>query len=432
MRVIEHGYESPRWTGEITDCSMPMTFDTYSVCSYNCLYCFAFFQKAHNSKDYLDRKVKCVNVSAVKRLFLDSLLGRKKHQFTNYICNRVTMQWGGMADGFDEYERQYGVSLELLKFFDQIDYPLSISTKATWFTKDNRYMNLIAKHKHNWHFKISIITDDFMKAKSIERGCDSPQERLEAIKRLSDLGIHVTLRLRPYIIGISDDFRVLIAKAKEAGADSVTTEFFCLESRADERLKRKYDEISKYAGYNIYEFYKKHSRQTGYRRLNYNIKSDVIEDMRFTAHKLGMRFYVSDAHHKEKCDYACCCGCPPDFKISLGHYGQALQIAKSRPDGIVYWRDIAEDLNRYIGDVLFYKAIGFNTNSNRNRAQRYEQTMYQFVKEYWNTPSSDKSPFKYFDGILEPVGLDAENNIVYKFNSKKSNCITNISHGNNR
>ncbi|ROL60064.1 hypothetical protein D9V86_09845 [Bacteroidetes/Chlorobi group bacterium ChocPot_Mid] len=421
MRIIEKGYESPRWTGEITDCSMPMTFDTYSVCSYNCLYCFAFFQKAHNSKDYLKRKVKCVNVESVKKLFLDSLFGRKKHQFKNYICDKVTMQWGGMADGFDEYERQYGVSLELLRFFDTIDYPLSISTKATWFTKDNRYMNLIAKHSHNWHFKISIITNDPIKAKSIERGVDLPAERLEAIKRLTGLGIPVTLRLRPYIIGISDDYRILMAKAKDNGADSVTTEFFCLESRADERLKMKYAEMSKYAGYDIYEFYKKHSHQAGYRRLNYQIKKDIIEDMKQTAVRLGMRFYVSDAHHKEKCDFTCCCGTPPDFKISKGHFAQAIQIAKQRADGIVRWSDISKELHRYVGEVNYYNAIGFNTNSNRNRAQRLEQTLYEFVKEYWNTPSSDKSPAKYFDGILQPIGLDEENNVVYKMNKQKAN-----------
>lgn len=41
---------------EIPDCSMPMTFDTYSKCAYNCLYCFAFFQKSHTLKGYNSRK----------------------------------------------------------------------------------------------------------------------------------------------------------------------------------------------------------------------------------------------------------------------------------------------------------------------------------------------------------------------------------------
>ena len=67
-------------------------------------------------------------------------------------------------------------------------------------------MSLFARHAHNWHVKISIITSDETKAKIVEKGVPSPQERFDAIKRLSDIGIHVTLRLRPYIIGVSDDY----------------------------------------------------------------------------------------------------------------------------------------------------------------------------------------------------------------------------------
>jgi len=36
---LKKDYASPRWSQEILDCSMPMTFDTYSRCSYNCFYC---------------------------------------------------------------------------------------------------------------------------------------------------------------------------------------------------------------------------------------------------------------------------------------------------------------------------------------------------------------------------------------------------------
>ena len=49
---IKQDYGSPRWSGEICDCSMPLTFDTYSGCSYNCLYCFAYFQKSHTTNGY--------------------------------------------------------------------------------------------------------------------------------------------------------------------------------------------------------------------------------------------------------------------------------------------------------------------------------------------------------------------------------------------
>ena len=36
-------YSSPRLSSEVPDCSMPMTFDNYSSCSYSCSFCFAFF-----------------------------------------------------------------------------------------------------------------------------------------------------------------------------------------------------------------------------------------------------------------------------------------------------------------------------------------------------------------------------------------------------
>jgi sulfatase maturation enzyme AslB (radical SAM superfamily) len=38
-------YISPRISSEFMDCSMPMTFDSYSHCSLGCTYCFAYAQE---------------------------------------------------------------------------------------------------------------------------------------------------------------------------------------------------------------------------------------------------------------------------------------------------------------------------------------------------------------------------------------------------
>lgn len=54
---------------EIPDCSMPMTFDTYSKCAYNCQYCFSYFQKSHSMNGYLDGSARCVDPEKVKALF---------------------------------------------------------------------------------------------------------------------------------------------------------------------------------------------------------------------------------------------------------------------------------------------------------------------------------------------------------------------------
>lgn len=180
-------YQSPRWTAEIADCSMPMTFDTYSNCSFGCMYCFAQFRRGigGGKEGYAHKEVNPVNVEKIKKMFTDP--DKYAGQFAEYIKQRKVMQWGGMSDQFDNFERKFGKTLELLRFFKDIDYPLCFSTKATWFTKDERYMELI-RGQNNWNFKFSIITLDERKAHIIERGVDSPEERLKAIERIANAG----------------------------------------------------------------------------------------------------------------------------------------------------------------------------------------------------------------------------------------------------
>lgn len=422
--MIKQNYGSPRWTNEITDCSMPMTFDTYSKCSYNCMYCFSYFQKSHIMDDYKKGDERSVNPNKIKNLFNSALrnetdnLSKIEKQFVPYIRAKKIMQWGGLADQFDEYERKNGVTLELLKYFDEIDYPLSLSTKATWWTKDERYMSLFRKHKHNWHVKISIITADDEKARVMEKGVDSSTERLKAIKRLTDEGIHVTLRLRPYIIGLSDDWKELITKAKEAGADSVTTEFFCMESRADENLKKRYKEMSKIVGYDIHTFYMENSPQNGYKRLTRAIKLPVIKEMSEYCHELGMRFHSSDGHLRDFNDACNCCGAPPEFNSHEGHIGKAVIIAREK--GEVHWSDIADEIEDKFG-FKWADAAAYNTGSNRSRAKRLKTTMADFLHNNWNNPKGNTSPAKAYGGVLFPTRKDTNGDVVYEYRGVKKN-----------
>lgn len=423
MEKLKQNYTSPRWSMEIPDCSMPMSMDTYSRCSYNCLYCFSFFQKSHTTKGYLTGQPRSVNPEKVSALFENAAVNntaaanKTDVQFFKYIQDRRIMQWGGLADEFDEYERRNGVTLELLRYFDKIDYPLSFSTKAAWWTEDSRYMELFARHTHNWHVKISIITADPEKARKIERGVPSPQERLAAIKRLADIGIHVTLRLRPFIIGCSEDYPTLIRAAKEAGADSVTTEFFCMESRADDRLKARYAAMSEVLGYDIHQFYMENSKQQGYKRLNRAIKAPIIHRMRELTHSLGMRFHVSDAFCRE-CNDACnCCGVPPEWGVSqTGNIGNAIIIAREK--GFVTFSDVMESINKYF-DIPWVGACGYNTGSNKARALLYDTTMAQWLRSNWNDTKKGTSPARAYGGVLVPDGKDENGDVIYRYAIKR-------------
>ena len=410
-------YNSPRWTAEIADCSMPMTFDTYSNCSFGCLYCFSQFQRAIGGakNNYLGKEVFRVNVDKIKRMFTDP--DRYAGQFANYIKQRRVMQWGGLSDQFDGYEYRYGRTLELLRFFKEIDYPLCFSTKSTWWTKDERYMELV-RGQRNWNFKFSIITLDEGKARVIEKGVPTPLQRLEAIERIANADAGgATLRLRPFIIGISTPtYLDLIKQAGERGATALSTEFFCVELRS-RTLKEKMPIINSLCGFDLMKFYKENSVMGGYLRLNRNVKRPFVIRMKELCNQIGMRFYVSDAHFKEECHNGSCCGLPQSWNYSRGQFCNALMIAKEK--GFVKFSDIKQDIE----DLLCFernKATGFNTNSSESRAKFLGMSMSDYMRWLWNNPQAGQSPYKLFEGVLVPNGEDEEGNLIYFYDVRRT------------
>lgn len=419
MKVKDQEYSSPRWSYEILDCAMPMTFDTYSNCAHQCVYCFAFFQRAvHPSghDDYLSHVVKSVNVDRVKRMFLEP--DKYAGQFAWYIKRRLVLQWGGLSDGFDWYEKKLRKSLDLLRFFKEIDYPVSISTKGTWFLDDPEYVEVLRDAK-NTHWKYSIITSNRLHASKLEAGVVEPAKRFDALRRLKDLGVGATtLRFRPYVLGVSNlCAEEMIRMGAEAGVDSVTTEFLCLEKRANETAKERYEMISEICGFDAYKFYVENSFSgSGLMRLNYDIKRQYIKELQDLCAQYGLPFFVSDAHHKESSASAGCCGLPatgPLSNYNRGQFSEAMMIAKRT--GSVRWSDISE-LAQDLNNIRFYEAKNFNQGDSLTRAKNFHQTMFDYMHNAWNDTKSWMSPARYFGGALVPSEADENGDVVYLYN----------------
>ena len=407
MEEIKHDYMSPRWTAEYPDCSMPMTFDTYSVCSFGCIYCFSQYQRGVGaaSEKYLAKEVHSVNVDKIKRMFLEP----DSTQFGPYIKARKVMQWGGLSDQFDGFEKHFGVTLELLRFFREIDYPICFSTKGTWWLDDPRYVELFRDNK-KWNCKFSIITENPEHAAAIEVGVPSPQERLRAIEKYASLNAGgATLRFRPFIIGVSDKTYVsLIEHAADAGATACSTEFFCVETR-NTASQEKFKVINEIAGFDIMEFYRRYSLGSGYLRLNRKVKAPFIMKMKETCDRRGVRFYVSDMDFKDACHNGSCCGLSEDWNYSRGQLTEAICIARKK--GTVRWSDIKEDVELLFSGFQYERGQGLNTNSAMNRAKYINMTLAQQVHYMWNSPKLANSPYGIFRGSLEPV-MDAMGNVA--------------------
>ena len=170
--------------------------------------------------------------------------------------------------------------------------------------------------------------------------------------------------------------------------------------------------ISECAGFDLYDYYKKYSVGNGYLRLSRKVKEKYIQEMDTLCHKLGMRFYVSDAHYKEACDNSCCCGLPEGWDYSRGNFSYALQLC--RKNGSVHFHEIDADMGFL--DFQWCKAEGYNRNSTETLAKYEFMTMRDYLRYLWNNPYAGQSPYKLFNGIMRPAGKDEHDDVVYTYN----------------
>jgi len=427
--AYKKGYNSPRISSELLDCSLAFSFDDKSVCAFNCMYCFAFYQRSTNpscDENYLKKEVRVVTLDGFKRLFLGKGTGTSKTMYEQFVKNRVPFHWGGLSDPFCWFERIHKTGLEMIKFLDSINYPTIFSTKGVVCT-DPEYLEIFKRNPKNWAFQFSIITSNDEDAKKIEAGAPSPTERLKAMKILSDIGCKTILRFRPYIIGVSNKTAVdLITKSKEAGASAVSCEFFCLDTRGGDSLKNRYKIISEVAGFDIYDYYRRTSIDQGYLRLNPKVKRKYALEVYRTTKKLGMTIHFSDPDFKELNDSGCCCGLTEqdeNFKGYLrGQFSEALRYA--RQNKIVTFDFIEQNLEWAKHFVVGETGVNFigehlDKTSKAMTKTVERTTVFDFFRNIWNNPNSAKSPYKYFHGKLKPIGLDEKGNVIYKYNKEK-------------
>jgi len=410
--------------GEHEVISLKTTSGNYIGQGFHSRNCFSVNQRDVGvaKKNFATKNIRPVDVESVKKIFTGG-----DSQFKHYVAARRPMQWGGLSDQFDLFERKHGVTLELLKFFREIEYPLCFSTKFAWWTEDERYVELFKGMP--WNVKFSIISNNEDMVRSVERGVPTTTERFEGMARAAQFAAGgVTLRLRPFVPGMSDlpvkdgtpGHVRLIERAADAGATALSTEFFCLEQRSPSGKKWRYPLLSKTVGFDIVQFYRERSNSSGYLRLNRDYKRPLVNQMQAVCEMHGIRFYVSDAHFKERCHNGSCCGLDESWNYSRGQIGEALVRARKRYEetgvGRVTWSgDIAPDLQGIVGDVIYQRACGYNTNSSEGRAKFFDLTLFDEMHHDWNHPNTAASPYRQHGGILKPVGLDENGDVIYEY-----------------
>lgn len=439
-----YGGSAIRFTADGFDCALPVSFDSFSACSFSCLYCFSNFMTRDSARkkgedpktgvinpaDWVKAQRGDVGVASVKVLD-DILAGRPgKNVGISYDVyrealnfghkKRCPMQWGALGDPFDNIERNQGFAFEVMDVIQRHRQPTRISTKGGALIAEPAYLDRIDPELY-W-VAFSLITPDDELLSRIDRWAPNATQRLAAMKELSRRGVSTSLRFRPAMPGVSDSTPKhpranleLIERAAEAGARSISLEVLFYPQIRPHHVQTMMDEVENIAGKRLEGWYKKTSVQTNCLRSSRAWKEDFMMSTIEKAKECGLFIGVSDPHFKEESESGCCCGIPDDDPIFGGwqrHNAlEALLKAKrtgeeiTAKDGVPAW-----------AEKVHYEAMVCVTGPKKIYLRNQGLNWGSMMRDQWNNAKDPRGPLLYFEGGLRTNGkVDEDGDILYRY-----------------
>ena len=192
------------------------TINPYRGCSHACVYCFA-----RPTHDYLglgigsdfERKI-VVKVNAVERL---------RAELRSPKWGGDTIAMGTNTDPYQHAEGKYHLTRGILETLSGARNPFSILTKSTIILRDAAVL-AAASERTDVSVSFSVGTLDRSVWSLTEPGTPPPDRRIEALRRLTAMGIRCGVLIAPVLPGLSDSedqLRSVAEACAEAGAVSI-------------------------------------------------------------------------------------------------------------------------------------------------------------------------------------------------------------------
>lgn len=197
-------------------CPMPLNLDVWDglLCPFGCRYCFADAFRASLYTAFFDNSkglgLRHCNPDYYKRELdkLMSLRGTNPCDITNDVKKALALEipirLGIRFEDFTKVEEKKGISLQMLQYLSEVNYPVMINTKSNVPGKDI-YVRALSENKAGSAVHVTMITSDEEILKKIEPGAPTFKERIKACKILVDAGVRVVARIEPYLAFITDE-----------------------------------------------------------------------------------------------------------------------------------------------------------------------------------------------------------------------------------
>jgi len=206
---------------DVPDIHFDWTINPYRGCEHGCVYCYA--RPTHETLGLscgVDFETRLVAKHDAPDL-LERELRRKGWRGEPIVMSGVT-------DPYQPVESKLRITRRCLEVMAAFQQPVSIVTKSSLVLRD---LDLIERlHEHDAvRCAVSLTTLDNRLASRMEPRACSPKRRLETIRRISALGVPVTVMTAPIIPTLNDrELPALLQSAAEAGASSAAYVFLRL------------------------------------------------------------------------------------------------------------------------------------------------------------------------------------------------------------
>jgi DNA repair photolyase len=184
--------------------------DTYVGCSHNCKYCYKTARSNHIARNFNDIKP-LPSVKGVK-----DFINGKRNLETMCFNWDIPLHWGANSDPFQECEKEFHASLDVLKVFAETKYPFIVSTKNPVLLTEEPYLSTISECE--CVLQISMACSKYDK---LEKGAPTYKERLKAAETLSKHVTRVVARVQPYFIDCKKEIIKELPNMAKAGIHGI-------------------------------------------------------------------------------------------------------------------------------------------------------------------------------------------------------------------
>jgi DNA repair photolyase len=202
------------------------SLNPYRGCAHGCSFCYARAFQSFLGRGADDEFQRHISVKANAAEALERQLtaqARKVGGDLNLLARRIgPVAVGTATDPYQPIEGKAEITRQCLQVLQAYRITVSITTRSPLILRD---LDLL-KEMPGLTVNISLNTVDAALTRKLEPGSPLPMKRLEALRKLSESGIHAGVFAAPILPALTDSYAALdalFAAARDSGARFVMT-----------------------------------------------------------------------------------------------------------------------------------------------------------------------------------------------------------------